>query len=68
MTELQEKTPYDDVFKKQKIECPRLLIPIINEVFQKSYNENAEIVKLENENFLRKQDGYEAKRITCKYR
>ena len=64
MTELQEKTPYDDVFKTQKIECPKLLIPIINEVFQKNYNENAEIVKLENEVFLRKQNGYEEKRIT----
>ena len=64
MAELQENTPYDDVFKTQKIECPRLLIPIINEAFYKNYKEDAEIIRLENEIFLRKQDGYEEKRIT----
>ena len=64
MAELQENTPYDDVFKTQKIECPRLLIPVINEAFHKNYNENMEVVKLEDEIFLRKQDGYEEKRIT----
>ena len=64
MSELQENTPYDDVFKTQKMECPRLLIPIINEAFQKNYKENTEIIRLENEIFLRKQDGYEEKRIT----
>lgn len=64
MAELQESTPYDDVFKTQKIECPRLLIPVINEAFYKNYKEDAEIINLENEIFLRKQDGYEEKRIT----
>ena len=64
MAEIQETTPYDDVFKTQKIECPRLLIPVINEIFHKEYKEDAEIIKLENEIFLRKQDGYEEKRIT----
>ena len=64
MAELQENTPYDDVFKTQKIECPRLLIPVINEAFYKNYNEDAEIIRQENEIFLRKQDGYEEKRIT----
>ena len=64
MAELQENTPYDDVFKTQKVECPRLLIPVINEAFHKNYDENVEIIKLEDEIFLRKQDGYEEKRIT----
>ena len=64
MAELQETTPYDDVFKTQKTECPRLLIPVINEVFHKKYKENVEIIGLENEIFLRKQDGYEEKRLT----
>ena len=43
MAELQENTPYDDVFKTQKVECPRLLIPVINEAFHKNYDENVEI-------------------------
>ena len=64
MAELQENTPYDDVFKTQKTECPKLLIPVINEVFHKNYKDNTEIISLENEIFLRKQDGYEEKRIT----
>ena len=64
MAKLQENTPYDDVFKTQKIESPKLLIPVINEAFHKNYSENAEIIKLEDEIFLRKQDGYEEKRIT----
>lgn len=49
MAELQENTPYDDVFKTQKVECPRLLIPVINEAFHKKYDKNVEIIKLEDE-------------------
>lgn len=50
--------------KHKKIECPKLLIPVINEAFYKNYKEDAKIIRLENEIFLRKQDGYEEKRIT----
>ncbi len=66
MTETNEKTPYDDVFHTEIIECPELIIPVINETFHESYDGSETIIQLENEIFLRQQDGYEEKRITDK--
>ena len=34
-------TIFDDVFRTMAEKMPRLLIPLINEVFQKDYPENA---------------------------
>lgn len=64
MTEVNEATPYDDVFRTEVIECPELIIPIINEAFCESYDGSETILQFENEIYLRKQDGYEGKRIT----
>lgn len=30
-------TPYDDAFKTLIVDCPKLLIPMVNEAFGKSY-------------------------------
>lgn len=64
MTEVNETTPYDDVFRTEVIECPELIIPVINEAFQENYDGSETIIQFENEIYLRKQDGYEEKRIT----
>lgn len=64
MTETKETTPYDDVFLTQTVECPKLLIPVINETFHENYDGSEIVIQTENEIFLRKQDGYEEKRIT----
>ena len=64
MAEVNETTPYDDVFRTQVIECPELIIPMLNEVFHESYDGCETILQFENEIFLRQRDGYEAKRIT----
>lgn len=64
MTEVNETTPYDDVFRTEVIECPELIIPIINEAFHENYDGSETILQFENEIYLRKQDGYEGKRIT----
>ena len=66
MTEVNETTPYDDVFQTEVIECPKLIIPIINEAFHETYDGSETILQFENEIFLRQQDGYEGKRITDK--
>ncbi len=58
------KTPYDDVFRTLTNDCPNLVIPISNELFQMDYTGQEIVVKTENEIFLHKQDGGEEKRIT----
>lgn len=60
----ESKTAYDDVFRTTVNDCPRLILPVCNELFNSGYTGNEIIVKTENEIFLHKQDGKEEKRIT----
>ena len=62
--ELKVNTPYDDAFRTMTVDCIRLLIPMMNEVFGKQYSGNEKIILHQNEHFLSQQDGNEDKRIT----
>ena len=57
-------TPYDDAFRTLTVDCPRLLISVINEVFDKHYTGDEEIVFHPNEHFMDQQDGAQDKIIT----
>ena len=57
-------TPYDDSFRTLTVDCPRLLIPMMNEIFGKHYTGSEEVILHPNEHFLIQQDGHEQKRIT----
>ena len=50
-TEAFHNTIYDDVFRTIVDKMPKLLIPVINEVFHTSYAQDEEIVFLKNENY-----------------
>ena len=45
-------------------DCIRLLIPVINEVFDKHYTGSEKIIQHPNEHFINQQDGESQKRIT----
>lgn len=45
-------TPYDDVHKTMSHDCPRLLIPVVNEAFQEKYTGDEKIKFLHNEHFI----------------
>lgn len=60
----ESNTAYDDVFRTTVNDCPRLILPVCNELFNSGYTGDEIIVKTENEIFLHKQDGKEDKRIT----
>lgn len=57
-------TPYDDVFRTLLNDCPKLIIPVINEIFKEHYSGTEEILFLPNEHFLNKQGGKEEERVT----
>jgi hypothetical protein len=57
-------TPYDDVFHTLVVDCTSLMIPVVNEAFDKNYTENAKIVLKQNEEYLRQQNSGTAKKIT----
>lgn len=57
-------TPYDDVFRTMLNDCPKLIIPVINEIFREHYSGHEEICFLPNEHFLNRQGGKEEERIT----
>ena len=56
-------TPYDDAFRTMLVDCIRLVIPVVNEVFGKHYSGDEEIIARPNEHFLARHDS-EEKRIT----
>lgn len=60
----QSPTPYDDVFRTMLVDCSKLVIPVINEVFDKDYTGNEEIRFRQNEHFEGQQDGQLGKIIT----
>ena len=49
--ETLHNTIYDDVFRTIVDKMPKLLIPVINEVFHTDYSQDEEIVFLKNENY-----------------
>lgn len=57
-------TPYDDVHRTMLNDCPKLIIPVVNEMFHKKHSDNEEITILNNEFFINKQDGEQAERVT----
>ena len=57
-------TPYDDVFRTMVTDCSPLLLPMFNECFHEHYTGRERIVLLQNEHFLKQQDGNEDKRVT----
>ena len=57
-------TPYDDVFRTMLIDCKKLIIPVINEVFGEKYTGDEEVVFKQNEHFKEQQDGMLEKIIT----
>ena len=44
--------------------CPRLLISVINEIFDKKYSGNEEVIYFPNEHFVNEPDGRHQKRVT----
>ena len=57
-------TAYDDVFRTLLNDCPDLIIPVINEIFDEEYT-GTECVELsQNELFFQQPDRTECKRIT----
>ena len=57
-------TPYDDVFRTLLNDCPSLIIPIINEIFDEEYTGGEEIELSQNELFFQEPEGTEGERIT----
>lgn len=55
---------YDTVFRTLVNDCPKLLIPFINEVFGEHYPDGIPIQFHPNEHFIRQKDGKSQERIT----
>ena len=62
--EAMSQTPYDDVHRTLLNDCPQLIIPVVNEAFHKDYDCNEEIIVLNNNFYLTRQDGEQNYRIT----
>ena len=57
-------TPYDDVHRTMLNDCPKLIIPVVNEMFHKRHSDNEQIQLLNNEFFVNRQNGEQVERIT----
>ncbi len=59
-------TPYDDAFRTMMVDCPRLILPLLNEAFGELYDGREEIFLKQNEHFIKKpnSDGQGEKRET----
>ena len=57
-------TPYDDAHRTMLNDCPWLIIPVVNEMFQKKHSDKEKITVLNNEFFLNRQDGDQAERVS----
>ena len=62
-TDKNLNTPYDDVFRTMLVNCPELIIPVVNEVFGKDYS-NEKIVLCQNEVYVNGYGEDGEKRIT----
>ena len=56
-------TPYDDVHRTMINDCPKLIIPVVNEMFQKQHDDDEKVTVLNNEFFINRQDGAQAERV-----
>lgn len=61
---VETSTPYDDVHRTMLNDCPKLIIPVVNEMFQKKHSNNEKVTLLNNEFFINKQNGKQVERIT----
>ena len=50
-------TPYDDAQRTLSVDCPSLLIPLVNEAFQTDYPLDADVKLYNNEFFIDLIDG-----------
>ena len=57
-------TPYDDVFRTLLNDCPSLIIPIVNEIFDEEYTGRERVELSQNELFFQQLNGEEGERIT----
>ena len=57
-------TPYDDVHRTMLNDCPKLIIPVVNEMFHKRHSNKDQVKVLNNEFFINRQDGKQVERIT----
>ena len=57
-------TPYDDVFKTLLHDCPKLIIPVVNEVFNETYSGKERITSGRNEHFMHITDTSTKEKIT----
>lgn len=51
-TETNHRKPYDDVFRTLLVDCPELVIPLINEAFGEHYDRNEKVTVHHNEFFI----------------
>ena len=63
-TKAETSTPYDDVHRTMLNDCPKLIIPVVNEMFQKKHSDNEKVTLLNNEFFINRQNGKQVERIT----
>ena len=52
-----DNTPYDDAFKTLLVDCTRLIIPVINEMFGESYTGKEKVMFSSSEHHLHQNDG-----------
>ena len=57
-------TPYDDAFRTLLNDCSPLVIPLVNEMFDKDYKGDERIVFHPDTHFINQEGGNEEKRIT----
>ena len=63
-TTQETNTPYDDVHRTMLNDCPKLIIPVVNEMFHKRHSNNEKVTLLNNELFINGQNGKQMERIT----
>ena len=64
MKNLYSSTMYDDVFRTLLNDCPDLIIPIVNEIFNEEYTGAEKVELSQNELFFQREDGLEERRVT----
>lgn len=57
-------TPYDDVYQTLVVDCPSLIIPVVNEIFHENISQDSDIIPLKDEVFMHRQGGEQLERIT----
>ena len=57
-------TPYDDVFRTLLNDCTKLIIPVINEIFDENYSGDEPITESKNEHFIHITDTSTKEKIT----